>query len=799
MYESIFIETFSKICYSLSVRVGNFFKENKNFFTEYVVRFLQVFLLISFFLSPASIAPLNLYETSSEIIHIFTFRLPFDPNLNLDFPFVRNLLWLVYLLPSTALFIIVSVFLEKKFSINLRKFTFPLTLASLSFFLFCGAVCLVANANCFEWFLALPFYIYLTFLLAIITQLSLVFFGIYSLRHSNSEYEEFLKMREKDEEKNPISQISSLFTKNGFFAFGNHFKNRVRRLSIKTKFTFAITVTIIVILLAFMILILGSYKKMFTEAVSDVGRTQAEQTAAIYDSAEGKYEKIATFFDEQRERNKYAETPFERIDIIIAGNNDTSVYLESWDESTELPEFNTLAYTTTAPKNIDESEKSISNEQAIDYLKRYNSGAYRKDYVFNKTHKTCKYIYPVTLARKAGRRLVGFSIVTYKQQVLMRQYFRTKIFVFTNITAFLYLSVIFSILLADFIFNPLLFLRKNVRNTSRSIEKILSGSAKNTSHALEFSDTIKTNDEIKDLSLEIGEMVGLIRGIMPYISFSTLQHAEKTGGGDEQKSSTSRDLCFLFTDIRGFTSLCEGLPPKKVVDILNRYLDIETKIILNNDGDVDKFVGDEMMAFFSGPRKEINACKAAMEIRAAMREEQQLSMETGTAYVSIGIGINSGKVTFGPVGSSTRKDFTSIGDAVNLAARLESANKAYGSKSIISEAVYKKLRNLFICRELDFITVKGKTKPVRIYEILQYKSLADKTKSSEKLIEIKTLFEKGLELYRAQKWNESEKFFSECALKYNDLPSVVFLDRISHFKNNPPPKDWDGVFKMSVK
>ena len=381
----------------------------------------------------------------------------------------------------------------------------------------------------------------------------------------------------------------------------------------------------------------------------------------------------------------------------------------------------------------------------------------------------------------------------------MRQYFRTKIFIFTIITIFLYLAVVFSILLADFIFNPLLFLRKNVRKSSRSIEKLLSGTAKNANTAVKFSDTIKTNDEIKDLSLEIGEMVGLIKGIMPYVSFSTLQHAEKAGDESGKKGTTSRELCFLFTDIRGFTSLCEGLPPKKVVELLNHYLDIETQIILDNEGDIDKFVGDEMMAFFAGPRKEINACKAAMQIRAAMREQQQLSMESGLTYVSIGIGINTGNVTFGPVGSRTRKDFTSIGDTVNLAARLESANKAYGSKSIISDAVYQKLRGMFICRELDFITVKGKTEPVRIYEILQQKSQATKNNADGKLNEIKNLFEKGLEFYRKQKWADSEECFSECALKYNDLPSVVFLDRINHFKTNPPPKDWDGVFKMSVK
>lgn len=783
---------------------GNFLKDKilNLRMSEYAGYFLPVLALLLFFFVPITMAPIDLYENSdsfSPSAVILAFKLPFDANLNLEFGIVRVLLWLVYLLPCTVVFLVTAFVLEKKRGLSFRTLNYALTLASFSVYLFCAAVSVVANANCFAWFLRLPFYIYLIFALAFLGHLYYSFHGIFYLRKSNPEYEEFLKMRADDAEKAPELQASTLFTKEGISAIQTHVRQRVRRLSIKTKFTFVITGVIIVILLAFMLLILNSYKKMFTEAVSDVGRAQAEQTAAVYDSAEGKYDKIATFFEEQRVANEYAETPFERIDIIIYGKSEPVVYLEEWESSTELPEFSVFAYTTGKPKEIDDAEKKLTNEQAVDYLKRYKSGAYKKEYVFNKSNQTCKYIYPVTFVRKAGHKLVGFSIVTYKQQVLMRQFFRTKIFVFTIITIFLYLSVIFSILLADFIFNPLLFLRKNVRKTSRSIEKLLSGTAKNANTAVKFSDTIKTNDEIKDLSLEIGEMVGLIKGIMPYVSFSTLQHAEKVGGsgGEDNKKrtgTTSRDLCFLFTDIRGFTSLCEGMSPKKVVDILNRYLDIETQIILENGGDVDKFVGDEMMAFFSGPRKEINACKAAMEIRAAMREQQQISMEDGTTYVSIGIGINSGNVTFGPVGSRTRKDFTSIGDTVNLAARLESANKAYGSKSIISETVFQKLRGMFICRELDFITVKGKTEPVRIYEILQHKN-----KAADKLLEIKTLFEQGLELYRAQKWEESEKCFSECAGKYNDLPSVVFLDRIHHFKTNPPPEDWDGVFKMSVK
>ncbi len=749
-------------------------KEFKKDFAKYAQRFVPVLVLFILFLAPISIASLNLYEDTSEIIKIFCFKLPFDKNLNLDLGPVRLLLWLIYFLPVSIIFSLVNFILEKKGFRYYPRIEYYATLFSFSVYIFCAFVCLIENANSLQWFFRLPHYIYVLFLLSFAEHAYLSCRGILYLRASNPEYVEYRNVRDEN----------------------SAYKNR---LSIKTKFTFVITGVIAIILIAFMLLILTSYKKMFIEAVSDVGRAQAEQTAAVYDSAEGKYEKIAAFFDEQRTANNYAETPFERIDIIIAARAEPGVFLETWEQAGELPDFNTFAYTTGRPKQIDESEKIITQEQAKDYLRRYKNGSYKKEYVAGKIGRTCKYIYPVTFTRKAGHKLVGFTVVTYKEQVLMRQYFRTKIFVFTVITIFLYLTVIFSILLSDFIFNPLLFLRKNVRKTSRSIEKILKGSSRNSASAVKFSDTIKTKDEIKDLSLEIGEMVGLIRGMMPYVSFSTLQHADKSGEESSKKSTSARDLCFLFTDIRGFTALCEGMPPKKVVELLNHYLDIETQIILDNGGDIDKYVGDEMMAFFAGPRKEINACKAAMQIRASMREQQKLSMEEGLTYVSIGIGINTGEVIFGSVGSRTRKDFTSIGDTVNLAARLESANKAYGSKSIITEAVYQKLRGMFICRELDFITVKGKTEPVRIYEILQQKSNADKNNATAKLTEIKELFEKGLEFYRQQEWASSEKCFNECALKYNDLPSVVFLDRIRHFKNNPPPVDWDGVFKMSVK
>lgn len=747
--------------------IKDFLEKIKNFFViifnrkvlRFILHLVPAAVLVTLFVLPLGMKSLNLYEPSNSVNLLFPYILPFSDGIeSVRATIFYWPLFLIYFLPLNALFLVLALFIKD----DLRKILYLLTFISLTIYLYCAVVILETNANCLRYFLLLPWYVYAALAFAFVFHAFMAFFALHYWRNSDPSYASYKAIQSE---------------------------NKIARTSIKTKIILTFVLTISVILALFTAAILNAYKKMITEAVSDVGKTQAEQTAAVYDSAEGKYEKISAYFDAQKETNSYSGTPYERIDIIISSVNE-NVYLETIDSSTKLPPFDVFAYTTGQPSKISDSEKSISEEQARFYIRMYQTGSYRKEFVYDKVSRTCKYIFPVTFARKAGHKLVGFSVVTYREEVLMRQYFKTKVFVFSAIVIFLYFTVIISFFISDKLINPLLYLRSSVKRTSRQIEDLLESSGNASVDEIEFVDNIKTHDEIKGLSTEISNMVNLIKGIVPYISISTLKHADK----DSKRSTTSRDLCFLFTDIRNFTSLCEGMPPKKVVELLNHYLDIETEIILKNGGDIDKYVGDEVMAFFSGAKKEYNACKAAMEIRAAMREQQEHSLSDGTTFVTIGIGINSGKVVFGSVGSKTRKDFTSIGDVVNLAARLEGANKVYGSKSIITESVYEKLKDSFVCRELDFITVKGKTQPVRIYEILQESKIA-----AEKLLEIKELFENGLSLYREQKWDESEEKFSECALKYNDMPSVVFLDRIRHFKKNPPGENWDGVFKMNSK
>ena len=733
-------------------------------FKFYLYKIFFILLFSAYFILPIGMNSLDLFNDTTPLELFHPWNLPFAIAENFYSPILNCLLFSIYLVPLASIFLIVSIFVKKIPKIP----NYLVIVITLVIMVFCQTSTMVLCANTFRWFINLPIVIYCSFFITLITLILTSAVVINYLRKRNSQYAEYKQLYLQ----------SKLETKD----------NKEKQTKIKSKLFIAVIGSIFAILLTFSLIILNRYNKMMTEAVSSTGKTQAEQTAAIYDSADGKNDKIASFFETQKNTNTFSEFPYDRIDIIISSSSET-IYLEKITTDTNFPEYDIFAYTTGIPSKVNPKEKTISSKLAKDYINRYKTGTYRTEPVFNKKEGTCKYIYPVTLTRKAGQKLIGFSVVTYKEEVLMRPFFQTKVSVITIATFFLYISIVLTLILCDYIVNPILFLITNVRKTSNSLSTMMNGSSNIQPESLIFEDSVNTNDEVKDLSVEIGSMISLIRGIVPYISVSTLRNADK-----ETKKSSTRELCFLFTDIRGFTTLCEGMQPKEIVSILNHYLDIQTQIILKNGGDIDKFVGDEMMAFFSGPRREINACKAAIEIRSAMFAEKQTSISEGKAVISIGIGINTGKVVFGPVGSSKRMDFTSIGDTVNLAARLEGTNKVYGTKAIISEAVYEKLQDLFVCRELDFITVKGKTQPVRIYELLY-----PVNKAPQSVIELKNLFEKGLFCYRKKLWDKAEKFFEVCVNVYKDKTSSMYLDRIAHFKITPPPNKWDGVFQMDVK
>jgi adenylate cyclase len=200
-----------------------------------------------------------------------------------------------------------------------------------------------------------------------------------------------------------------------------------------------------------------------------------------------------------------------------------------------------------------------------------------------------------------------------------------------------------------------------------------------------------------------------------------LKYPEKLKLGGEKKI-----LTVLFSDIRGFTSISEKVTPEALVDHLNEYLQEMTDVVIEYNGTLDKYVGDEIMAFWGAPIPQedhaLRACKAAVEMMNKLHKLNEKWMELGKPELDIGIGLNTGDMVVGNMGSSSRMDYTLMGDNVNLGARLEGTNKVYKTNIIISEFTYEHVKEDIIARELDLIRVKGKELPVKVYELIDIKS-----------------------------------------------------------------------------
>ena len=260
-----------------------------------------------------------------------------------------------------------------------------------------------------------------------------------------------------------------------------------------------------------------------------------------------------------------------------------------------------------------------------------------------------------------------------------------------------------------------------------------------------------------------------------------------------------RELTVLFSDIRSFTTFCEKHEAESVVQTLNEYLTAMVDIIFRYQGTLDKFVGDEIMALYGAPLyfpdHALKACETACDMIASLRELQKRWSQNEQGYFQIGIGINTGTVIVGNLGSQQLFDYTVIGDEVNLAARLEGTNKQYWTTIIISESTYKQAKERARARELDLVRVKGKEKPVRIYELRSMQPLPD---IEEDLV--LGAYGKGLELYKQREWYAALKEFKR-VIRYfpSDGPSRVCIKRCLDFMENPPPEDWDGVYRMQTK
>jgi class 3 adenylate cyclase/CHASE2 domain-containing sensor protein len=263
----------------------------------------------------------------------------------------------------------------------------------------------------------------------------------------------------------------------------------------------------------------------------------------------------------------------------------------------------------------------------------------------------------------------------------------------------------------------------------------------------------------------------------------------------------TKELTIFFSDIAGFTTLSEQLSPEGLVDILNYYLTkMADIIVVDNNGYVDKYEGDAIMAFWGAPVDDeehaIKACQAALDNQKKLKDIQEYFQTQGLkAGISIRIGLNTGRVIVGMMGSQKKLNYTVIGDAVNLASRLEGANKQFGTEIMISENTFVHVKERVEVRELDLMRVKGKLVPTRVYELISRKG--ELTEDKQKIIQI---YNQGLKTYRQKEFEKALTKFKEClSIDPDDGPSKTYLKRCEEYIKNPPPEDWDGVFIMTTK
>lgn len=348
------------------------------------------------------------------------------------------------------------------------------------------------------------------------------------------------------------------------------------------------------------------------------------------------------------------------------------------------------------------------------------------------------------------------------------------------------------------------------RNLVRPVRDLLNGTEQVEQGNLDVRIKVSTSDEIQQLGEHFNHMVTelkqkeMIKEMFgKYVDPQVVQ-----GLLDKKPLSTSGErhvMSVFFSDIENFTAFSENMTPTALVRLLNHYLAFMAEPIRNNRGVIDKYVGDSVMAFWGPPFLE-DANPAVLSCYAALEQQQRIStfqemlpdilgFKIGLPSIRVRMGLATGDVTVGSIGPENAQNYTVIGDNVNLASRLEGANKIYKTRIIINDQTQNMAKDEIEVRELDLLRVTGKQIAVRIYELLGRKG-----EIPENLSRLRDLFEMALGFYRQQKWQEALDGFNKCLeIDAKDGPSQVFIERIRAFKANPPEEYWDGVWLSLTK
>jgi adenylate cyclase len=346
---------------------------------------------------------------------------------------------------------------------------------------------------------------------------------------------------------------------------------------------------------------------------------------------------------------------------------------------------------------------------------------------------------------------------------------------------------------------------------TKPVRRLLDGTRAVEAGRLDESIDVTTRDEIGQLTTAFNNMVEQLRHkerlretfgryVDPRVVEGLIDQRSPAAGAGERRVMT-----VLFCDMQGFTRLSEGMTPQGLVKVMNHYLSTMSAPIRTHRGIIDKYIGDAIMAYWGPPFTEDNeqarlACLAAVEMAnrgAALRTElpELLGVRAVPSDCDVRIGIATGEVLVGSIGSEFMMSYTVMGDAVNLASRLENANKIYGSHSLASEPAIIAAGDAVEFREIDRLVVAGQTRPQAVFEIMGRKG-----ELGEKQLALRERYAEGLAAYRARRWDEARQAFG-AALEAvpGDGPSMALAQRVENFRANPPAAAWDGSWRLDQK
>jgi adenylate cyclase len=305
--------------------------------------------------------------------------------------------------------------------------------------------------------------------------------------------------------------------------------------------------------------------------------------------------------------------------------------------------------------------------------------------------------------------------------------------------------------------------------------------------------------EIQSMSDAIASMQTGLHAFRRYVPAELVRQLISTGEG-AQLGGQKKNLTVFFSDISGFTSIAELMSPEKLMLHLSEYFDELTQILSRHGATVDKYIGDAVMAFWGAPVRAddhaIRACEASLACQEKIAELNQKWTTDGKSAFFTRIGISTGETVVGNVGSTERMNYTAMGDNVNMANRLEEANKLYGTGIIVSRQTYEAASEKFLFRPLGLIAVRGKSEEQAIYELIGKRTEGGISRAAELCEE----FTRGLNAYLSQNWNEACGIFTSISVRFpTDAPTLFYLSRCTHLLHNPPGEEWQGIVYQKSK